>query len=109
MRKLLKTKLNSRNLIKRVNTCAVPLVRYLGPFSKWTREELQQMDQRKRKLMTMNKALHPRDDADRLYVSRKGGGRGLTSIEDGIDALIQQLEDYIKKHGRKLIIVMKST
>ena len=54
------------------------------------------MDQRTRKLMTMHKALHPRDDADRLYVSRKEGGRGLASIEDSVDASIQRLEDYIQ-------------
>ena len=44
------------------------------------------MDQRARKLMTMHKAFHPRDDVDRLYVSRKEGERGLTSIEDTVDA-----------------------
>ena len=44
-RKLLKTKLSSRNLIKGINTRAVPLVRYSGPFLKWTRVELKQMDQ----------------------------------------------------------------
>ena len=55
-RKLLETKLSSRNLIKRINTWAVPLVRYSGPFLKWTRDELKQMDQRTRKLMTMHKA-----------------------------------------------------
>ena len=33
-RKLLETKLSSRNLIKGINTWAVPLVRYLGPFLK---------------------------------------------------------------------------
>ena len=54
-RKLLETKLSCRNLIKRINTWAVPLVRYSGPFLKWTREELKQMDQRTRKLMTMHK------------------------------------------------------
>ena len=70
-RKLLETKLNSRNLIKGINTWAVPLVRYSGPFLKLTREELKQMDQRTRKLMTMYTTLHPRDDVDRLYVSRK--------------------------------------
>ena len=85
-RKLLETKLSSRNLIKGINTWAVPLVRYSGPFLKWTREELKQMNQRTRKLMTMHKALPPRDDVDRLYVSRKEGERGLTSIEDSIDA-----------------------
>ena len=31
--------------------------------------------------MTMHKALHPRDDVDILYVSRREGGRGLASIE----------------------------
>ena len=80
-RKLLETKLSSRNFIKGINTWAAPLVRYSGPFLKWTREELKQMDQRMRKLMTMHKALHPRD-VDRLYISRKEGGRGLTSIEE---------------------------
>ena len=97
-RKLLETKLNSRNLIKGINTWAVPLVRYSGLFLKWTGDELKQMDQRTRKLMTMHKALHPRDDVGRLYVSRKEGRRGLASIEDSVDASIQWLEDYIQKH-----------
>ena len=63
IRKLLETKLSSRNLIKGINTWAVPLGRYSGPFLKWTKDE--QIDQRTRKLMTMHKALHPRDDVDR--------------------------------------------
>ena len=40
-RKLLETKLNCRNLIKGINTWAVILVRYSGPFLKWTRDELE--------------------------------------------------------------------
>ena len=71
MRKLFEIKLCSRNLIKEMNALAVPLARYEGPFLKWTKEELKQMDLRTRKLMTMHLALHPRDDVDRLYVSRK--------------------------------------
>ena len=85
-RKLLEKKLSCRNLIKGINTWAVPLVRYSGPVLKWTRKKLKQMGQRTRKLMTMHKALHPRDDVDRLYVSRKERGRGLASIEDTVDA-----------------------
>ena len=53
-RKLLETKLHSRNLIKEINTWAVSLVRYSGPFLKWTREELQLIDKRIRKLMTIH-------------------------------------------------------
>ena len=58
--------------------------------------------------MTMHKALHPREDVDRLYVSRKEGGRGLASIEDSIDTSIQRLEDYIEKHERGLITVIRN-
>ena len=53
----------------------------------------------------MNKALHPYDDVDILYISRREGGRGLVSIADSIDASIQRLEDYIEKLGGRLITV----
>ena len=66
------------------------------------------MDQRTRKLMTMNKALHPRDDIDRLYVPRKEGERGLASIEDTVDASIKRLEHYTEKHERGLIIAIRN-
>ena len=51
----------------------------------------------------MDKALHPRDTFDSLYVSRKEGGRRLASIEDSVDASIQRFEDYIENHERGLI------
>ena len=89
---LLETKLSSRNLVQGINTWAVLLVRYSCAFLKVTGDELKQMDQRTRKLK-MHKALHPRDDVDRLYVSRKERGRGLASIEDSVDASIQRLKD----------------
>ena len=76
-RKLLETKLSCRNLIKGMNFWAVSLVRYSGPFQKWSKDELKQMDQRTIKIMLMHKALHPRDGVDRLYVSRKEGEKDL--------------------------------
>ena len=36
----------------------------------------------------MHKALHPRHDVDRLYVSRREAGRRTAGIEDGLDASI---------------------
>ena len=44
----------------------------------------------------MHKVLHLKDDVDRLYESRKEGGKVLSSIQDSVDASIQPLEDYIK-------------
>ena len=69
----------------------------------WAWDELKRIDQRTKKLMTIHKVLHPRDHVDRLYVSRKEGGRGLANIEDSVDASIQQLEDYIQNHDGRLI------
>ena len=107
-RKLIETKLSSRNLIRGINTWAVALVRYSGPFLKWTRDELRKMVQRTRNLMTMHEVLHPKDDVDRRYVPRKEGGRGLASIEDNVDTSIQRLEDYIAKHERGLITAIRN-
>ena len=38
--------------------------------------------------MTMHKALNPRDDIDRQYVSRTEGGKMLANIDDSVDASI---------------------
>ena len=45
---------------------------------------------------------------ERLYVSRKEGGRGLASIEDSVDASIQRLEDYIEGHEGGLITAIRN-
>ena len=66
-KKLLETKLYNRNFIKEINTWAVPLVRYSGLFIRWTRDKLQQMDQRTGKLMRMHKTLHRRNDINRRH------------------------------------------
>ena len=55
----------------------------------------------------MHKALHPRDDVDRQYVSKKEGGRRFNSIEDSVDASIQRLEHYIEKHERRMITAIR--
>ena len=89
--------------MKGTNTWAVLLVRYLGPFLKWTREDQKQIKLRTRKLMNMHKALHPRYAVDSLCVSRKERGRGLVSSEDSVDASILRLEDDIEKCGERLI------
>ena len=71
VKKVLETKLNSKNLIKGVNTWAISLMRYPAPFLDWTVDELKAMNRRTRKHLTMHKAFHPNDNIDMLYVGRK--------------------------------------
>ena len=52
-RKLLKTKLCNRNIIKGMNNWIVSFVRYSAPFLDWAREELKNTVYRTRKLITV--------------------------------------------------------
>ena len=57
--------------------------------------------------MTIHKALHPRDDDDRLYVSRKEGGRRFYRIEN-IGASIRRREEYKEKCRERLITATRN-
>ena len=96
-RKLLETKVYWRNLIKEINTWAIPTGIYSRSFLNWTREELQQMDQRTRKLMTKHKNLHLRYDVESLHISRKEGGRGIASIKDSVDISIRRIHKKVQR------------
>ena len=78
---VVKSHLNGKNKIKAANTWPVSLMRFGAGTIKWRKEELQEIDRKSGKIMTMNKELHPRSDVARIYVPRKKGGRGLISCE----------------------------
>ena len=99
LRKVLKSKLNGRNLVRGVNTWAVSLLRYSGAFVSWRKSELQTIDRKTRKLFIIYGALHPKSDVDRLYISTKEGGSSLISTEDRVELPIRGLEVYV--HGRE--------
>ena len=50
----------------------------------------------------MNRALHPKADVDRLYVSRNDGGRGMKSVEECVRVEENGLSDYLKRTGAKV-------
>ena len=50
IRKVLKSKQNSGNLVHGVNTWAVSLLRYSEAFGSWRKSELQAIDRKTRKL-----------------------------------------------------------
>ena len=93
---VMRSKLHGRNKIKATNTWAVSLMRYGAGIIKWSKEELQAIDRKTRKIMTMNKELHPRSDVATIYVARKKGGRGLISCESCVKEEENNLSWYIK-------------
>ena len=107
LRKVLKSNLNAGNLVCGVNTWAVSLIRYSAAFVSWRKSELQAIDRKTRKLLTMYGALHPKSDVDRLFIPRKEGGRGLTSIEDCAELVRRDLEVYVHRSEERLIQVAR--
>ena len=57
---IMKSKLNGRNKIIAINTWAVSLMRYGAGIVKWTKNELDDIDRKTRKVLTLNKEFHPR-------------------------------------------------
>ena len=106
VRKILKSKLNGGNIIKAINSRAVPVVRYTAGIIDWTQTELEDLDRKTRKLMSAHYALHPQSDVDKLYLPRQVGGRGLLQIRQTVEEEKRALNDYIKnsmQHALKAV------
>ena len=61
---------------------ALPVISCSYGVIEWLRSDLQKIDWKTRKLLTLGGAHHPNADIDRLYFNRTDGGRGLLSVEN---------------------------
>ena len=82
---------------------AVPVLRYSFEIVNWHQEELQKLARKTRKLLTIYGQHHPKADVDRLYVSRKQGGRDLMQLEAAHAAEITKLVEYVDRKEDPLI------
>ena len=94
VRLALKLKLNTGNIFQALSIWAVPTVRYGAEIIQWTKEELQKMDRKTRKRITIYGRLHSSSCIDRIYIPRSDGGRGLVSVENCIEEEKYNLSNY---------------
>ena len=112
LKKVLSSKLNGRNVIRAINAWAVAVMRYGAGVVNWTQTELQTIDRKTRKIPSMYGAMHVRDSVDRLYCSRREGGRGLSGVCACVKAeensfayyVSQTLEPVLQEVGRQNIV-----
>ena len=107
LKRILKSKLNGKNVIMAVNTWAVSVLRYGAGVINWTIAELESIDRKTRKQMTIYGMLHLRADVQRLYLPRGQGGRGLKSVEDCVRLEEAGLADYVQSSTRPLMVAVK--
>ena len=94
---VLRTELYGRNKVEAINGLALPVLTYSFGVIHWGTTELQQLDRKTRRLLTMHGIHHPSADVDRLYVSRRDGGRGLMQIEGVYKSTIVGLDSYLDR------------
>ena len=78
-----------------MNSYALPVIRYSAGIIKWTQCELDDINRKTRKLLTIYKGFHPRANIHRLYLPRKVGGRGLLNVKQLVAVEAQSLARYI--------------
>ena len=73
LRLVLGTELSAKNKIQALGSLALPVLRYTFGIVNWHQEELQNLDGKTRKLLTVHGQHHPRACVNRLYVPKKQG------------------------------------
>ena len=92
-----------------LNTWAVSILMYGAGILRWNKNELQEIDRKTRKFMTMNKELHPTTHVARLYVSRKNGGRALIGCENSVESEENGLEWHVKNNIEPLLVAVRTS
>jgi len=105
----LDTELSANNKIQAIGSLAVPVLRYSFGIVNWHQGELQKLDRKTRKLLTIHGRHHPKTDVHRLYVPKKQGGRGLMQLEAAHAVEITKLAEYVdRKEEDPLIQVVRT-
>ena len=96
VRKIWNSELYSRNKVLAHNIFAIPVLSPTFGILDWTKQELENLDIKTRKILTASGSFHINSDVDRLYCYRKNGGRGLNSIVDTFISRIVSLSLHLK-------------
>ena len=107
VKKILKSQLNSKNKIMAINSLSTPVMMYSFGILPWLKSEIEKLDRKTRKILTMNGMHHPRADVDRLYIKRKDGGRGLLELQSLHQQNILSLAEYIRSENGRLIQMVR--
>ena len=101
VRKIWNSELYSRNKITAHNTFAVPVLVPTFGVLDWTKKEIEDIDIKTRKTLTQSGSFHRNSSVDRLYSSRKEGGRGLSCVADIFISRIVSIAEHLREQRSK--------
>ena len=103
--KVMETKLNKGNVFKAIISWAVSVVRYSADcLGEIVDIQLEEIDRKTRKLLTMHNGFRPKSSIDLLYLSRSEGGWGLIRVKDTVETAILGLRNYVSNSKENFLI-----
>ena len=88
---------------------AVPVMRYSVAVLDWSTTELNKLDVKFIKLLSMNGAHHFKGDVDHLYLHRDLGGRGFVSLLDLVECEKCSISCYLHSTTETLLWCLRDT
>ena len=108
LRQIWRSELSAKNKVNATNMLAVPSLLYTFGAMKWNVNELQILDRGTRKMMTINRSLHPKSSVPRIYLPRDLGGRGLIGLEYMHDRVVLSTACRVFNSADPLLQLVKS-
>ena len=107
LKKIVKTGLTNKNKITAINQLAVAVLSYGFGIINWNQTELNSLDIKTRKILTLHKVIYRNQCLPRIYISRENGGLGLTEINQLHRANTVSVAQYIQSSRKKEINLVK--
>ena len=101
VKKIWTSELSDYNKVTAHNTFATPVITPTVGILDWTIAEIEQLDIKTRKKLTLSGSFHPNSDIDKLYISRSKGGRGLKSIKTLFEGRIISIYQHLKLNSER--------
>ena len=97
MHKIWKSELSGYNKMVAHNTFVIPTITATFGILEWSIKEINDIDKKICKILTMAGTLQPNSDANKLYINRKEGGRGLKLVRILFESRIVALRNILHK------------
>ena len=103
VKKICKSELTTKNKITAINQLAIPTVTYGFGIVNWPQHNINNLDIKTRKLLTLHKVIYRNNCLDRLYLPRNEGGMGLIELNTAFRSTIVSLGQYLISHKDPLM------
>lgn len=91
---ILRSQLNSKNMVKAINTYAIPILIYSFGVIRWNNTELEKLNRIIRVSLTHHRSHHPHACKERINIPRKLGGRGFIDLYDLYYRQVRIMREY---------------